>query len=423
MVNEASIRAVEGSRLGNEFVSPLNESYGYGRVPETILGLFKGKLNDKCLPADTVGANFKASDRVVLLMIDALGWCFIKEQLGSHPFLRRFAEQGVVSQITAQFPSTTAVHVTTMHSGLPLAEHAIPEFRFYEPKVKGIMNPFRFGLQQDDRPEGFRGVVDPKEIYPTRNLYNRLNENGIRSHIFLTSKEAGTTYNTILTEGASHQHVYDGLPAGIESLKSAITTEGQRGYFYFYYGAIDKACHKYGPKSPEAIAEVRSVLDSLETLYQSGALSLPGTATVLVADHGQVAVDTRQSIFIDVIYPEINQHLMTGQDGKLLPPGGSPRDMFVYTKPESTELVAGELQKRLQGKAVVAKTSDLMRQSVFGRELSPRLIERLPGIIVLPTGANTVWASSDVEEGKYKLGHHGGLSADEMVVPFMVMQH
>jgi hypothetical protein len=422
VINERSIRAISSSCFGDSFVAPLCDSYSFGRVPETILGLFDGKFGRRCLPLDTVKDTETPARKVVVLFIDALGWCFVKDALQTHPFLKRFAEQGVVSQLTAQFPSTTSVHVSTMHTGVPLAKHGIPEFRYLEPKVGDIINPFKFGLQRDAEPEGLKGKIKASSIYPRASFYSKLNARNIRSHIFLSPKAVDGTYTASITKGASARYVFEGVSAGVDALIATVHSENERGYFYFYYDGIDKAAHKFGPDSTETRAEIKSVLDALEKLNDKGILNESGTATVLLADHGQISVDTRQSIFVDVIYPEINQHLLTGTDGKPMAPGGSPRDLFLYTKPESTEVVFKELGARLGEKALVCRTSELLKKGIFGKNPSNALLSRLPSLIVLAKGHNTFWVSTDVKKDKYKLGHHGGMSPEEMIVPCMTLQ-
>ena len=53
-------------------------------------------------------------DAHVFLFIDAFGWKFFEKYKNRYPFLQRFIDNGVVSKITAQFPSTTAAEVTTI---------------------------------------------------------------------------------------------------------------------------------------------------------------------------------------------------------------------------------------------------------------------------------------------------------------------
>src|SRR5687767_8821102 len=52
------------------------------------------------------------ADHVVVVLLDAFGAAFL-ERFRDHPLLR----DAVVSPLYSQFPSTTAAHVTTMHSG------------------------------------------------------------------------------------------------------------------------------------------------------------------------------------------------------------------------------------------------------------------------------------------------------------------
>lgn len=77
------------------------------------------------------GGKYKIYDNVIVLFIDAFGWNLFDRYKDKYPFLKRFVAKGTASKITSQFPSTTAVHVTTMHSGKKAWEHGIPEYRHY----------------------------------------------------------------------------------------------------------------------------------------------------------------------------------------------------------------------------------------------------------------------------------------------------
>ena len=46
------------------------------------------------------------------------------------------------------FPSTTTVHSTTIHSGLPLGEHGLYEWNVYEPQLNRLVTPLWFALRR-----------------------------------------------------------------------------------------------------------------------------------------------------------------------------------------------------------------------------------------------------------------------------------
>ena len=51
---------------------------------------------------------------MVLFFVDAFGWRFFAPRAESYPFLADIGRQGAVAQLTSQFPSTTAAHVTAL---------------------------------------------------------------------------------------------------------------------------------------------------------------------------------------------------------------------------------------------------------------------------------------------------------------------
>src|SRR5918992_3263506 len=77
-------------------------------------------------------------ERVGVVLLDAFGRRFL-ERHADHPFLRRLA----VTELRAQFPSTTTSHITTMHTGRPLTEHGLYEWNIYEPALGAIVTPLR----------------------------------------------------------------------------------------------------------------------------------------------------------------------------------------------------------------------------------------------------------------------------------------
>jgi predicted AlkP superfamily pyrophosphatase or phosphodiesterase len=93
------------------FVKPRYDSAGFASLPTRI--------------GDFLSSN--QYDAVVLFLIDAFGWRFF-EKFQDSPFLKRVTQVGSVTKITSQFPSTTAAHITTIHTGMPVGEHGIFEW-------------------------------------------------------------------------------------------------------------------------------------------------------------------------------------------------------------------------------------------------------------------------------------------------------
>ncbi len=106
-----------------------------------------------------------------------------------------------------------------------------------------------------------------------------------------------------------------------------------------------------------------------------------------------------------------------------LAPAGSCRDMFLYIKDECLDEALEFLREKLKGKAVVCKTSELVEQGYFIRkEISNALAGRLGNIVILPLKGESVWwYEKDVYEIKF-MGHHGGLTKEEMEIPLLIWE-
>lgn len=89
-------------------------------------------------------------DAVVLLFVDAFGWRFY-ERFQDAPFIKRMEKQGRIEKLTSEFPSTTAAHVTTLHTGLPVGMTGVHEWYYYEPKVDRIIAPLLFSFAGTER--------------------------------------------------------------------------------------------------------------------------------------------------------------------------------------------------------------------------------------------------------------------------------
>src|SRR3990167_11096856 len=147
MLNTHSQKAVDSSTFSSQFIKPLYGSYCFSRIPGTVEHLLT-KQKTKHLPLDTLPKH-GTTQKVLFLFIDSFGWKWWDQYKNKYPFLKRFLEKGVVSKLTSQFPSTTAAHVTTIHSGLEPGQSGIYEWFYYEPLVGRIIAPLLFSYAGD----------------------------------------------------------------------------------------------------------------------------------------------------------------------------------------------------------------------------------------------------------------------------------
>ncbi len=425
MLNAASLRAVNGAKFSQRFVRPCYDSYCFSNLPSTIEFLLTG-TGSSALPGDVFGSLPTRYDKVVLFFIDAFGWRFFERYAQKYSFLKTIMSQGVVSKLTSQFPSTTAAHVTCIHTGLNVGQSGVYEWNYYEPLVDEIISPLPFSFAGDKflRDTIKHMAISPTQFFPRQTFYQRLHAQGIASHILQYHAYTPSTYSDIVFRGAT-VHPYNTLPEALTCITELLTTTSETpAYYFLYFDRIDTACHNHGPHSWQFEEAVEQCLLSLEQIfYKNVHGKTANTLFMMTADHGQVEVDPHNTYFLNREIPGITRYLKTNRRGTLLVPAGSARDMFLHVKEECLDELLGELRQRLKGRAEVYLTKDLQAQHFFGLQEPAQVFrERIGNVVVLPYKYETVWW---YEEGKFDMhfqGHHGGLTPEEMEIPLLLLQ-
>ncbi len=419
MLNERSIAAVRTAKLGPAWIRPAYGSYCFVHIADTIRQLF-GAAPGKPLPTDTLPPA-TAYDRVVFFLIDAFGWRFF-ERYAEAPFLREAINDGVASQLTALFPSTTVVHVTCSHTGLDAAATGVMEWFYYEPKLDAIIAPLLFSLAGENERETLaKANVAPQSIFPRHTLYHDLARVGVRSHVFGHREYARSSYSNMVADGA-HPLPYRTWPEALTNLTLAFEKERARSYYYLYFGEIDGQGHTYGPESRQVAAEIECLLMLMARFLDECRRRWPRTLILFTADHGLTETDPETTIYLNLRFPGFERYLKTDRQGRPLLFGGSPRDLFLYVREEYLDEVYELLSRALASKAIVVRTEKLIQSGVFGKPAtSSDLLTRTGNLMILPHRHESVfWYEKGRFEQKY-YGHHGGLTPQEMLIPFVAV--
>lgn len=324
------------------------------------------------------------ADRVVVILLDAFGRVF-RERFARHPLIRRLD----VCELDSQFPSTTAAHVTTMHSGLPVEQHGVYEWNVLEPSLGRIVTPLRFAFAGDADADTLRGHLDPRVLVPDAPcLYERLAGAGVACSVHQPDAFSPSTFDSAVVRGADvrpYGRLGDGLTDALRAVRAA-----DRAYAYVYFHGIDLVGHVSGPSSPDFAAAARLALDTVEA-----ALTAAGddVLVLLTADHGQVDVDPAVTLWLDDLHPPL-RHLA-------LRPAGSARDVFLHVDDVEGTLAA------LAPHVEVHRTADLLPDA------GPRLRARLADLCVLPPPGRMAWLRTAADHGVSFRGHHGGRTPEE----------
>jgi predicted AlkP superfamily pyrophosphatase or phosphodiesterase len=419
MLNQRSLEAVQQASFDSIFCRPLYESYCFSQLPKTFKRLLTGEKRGG-LPDDVLTDPHARYECLIVILIDGFGWRFLQKYVEEIPFLRRFLTQGVISQLTSQFPSTTVPHLTCLNTGLPVGKSGLYEWFYYEPLVGAVIAPFRFALAGESNNSLLsQGGITPEGLFPFKTFYQELRELGIPSTLLYHRSYASSPFSQVTGQGATIIP-YASYAEAIYKLSELITQQ-PRGYFYLYLGDIDSDSHQCGPDSSEVNLVIRDTFDVLEKrLAQHSVLGNSKMALIVTADHGQIPIFPEKTLYLNQLCPETLEWMKRDFKGHPLAPAGSPRDYFLYVKEHELERAYQHLQTLFKGKARVYKTQTLIEQGLFGPlPLSARFYDRIGNLVILPHENESVfWYEQDRFENRF-YGNHGGLTRGEMETIFL----
>ena len=385
--------------MNPDFVKPKYDEGGFAGIPSRIKNAFASR-------------NY---DAVVLFFIDAFGWRFF-ERFQDAPFIKRMAKHGNIQKLTSQFPSTTAAHVTTIHTGLPVGESGVFEWFYYEPQLDAVIAPLLFSYAGAKYRDNLADTgIHPPLIYPRGTLYPELKNMGVNSYYFGSREHTPSTYSNVVMTGAQLRG-FKTLSEAFTNLGLLLEKEKSPTFIHLYFDKIDSVCHEYGPTSPQTDAEIETFLLMMENYFERMLKGKKRILFLMTADHGAAEVDPKTTTYLNQgpAFKGFERFLKTNRSGQLIVPAGSPRDMFLYIEAHLLDEAQEFLAKRLEGKADVVKTESLIDEGYFGPEVSQPFLSRVGNLVVLSYRYESVWwYVRDKFEMKY-YGHHGGLTPQEM---------
>ncbi|MDG6222026.1 MAG: alkaline phosphatase family protein [Candidatus Bathyarchaeota archaeon] len=390
-------------------------------IPGTILDLFGVNHDLSKLPFD-LNTEVEGVNKVVLFVLDGFGYNQFLRYHNEQKFLASLAKKSEVFPLTSIFPSQTTNALTTLNTGLTPQEHGLFEYYIYIKEVDRIVNTLRFEpLGSRVRNELLENGFSPDILFHGHTIQSKLKEAGIKSFTHIYASYAYSHYSRLLFEDSTFIPSLKSSDL-IVTLKKKLEEETGPAYFFVHLSNLDTISHEYGPKSYEYGAELSAIsyLMNKELIEKIDPKTAKETLILLTADHGGVNIVPKDTTYLNG-FPDIMNNLQKGSSGNTILPTGSARDVFLHVQPEKLVETQDLLRKKIGDKAKVVETKDAINNGLFGRgNVGSQFIDRAGNLLILPYGNETVWFEHFKDIKYNPIGQHGGLNAEEMVVPLAV---
>lgn len=375
----ATVTIREGEVLV-EGLQPLLPEYGGACIDSVIPPLLDLSLD---APAWMPPALLDA-EQVVVLVLDGLGWNQFEQHRASVPTLASLTGRA----ITSVTPTTTATALTSITTGLAPGAHGLVGYRM---RVDGqVLNVLRWNASGRDA----RSAISPESTQP------HVAFEGQRPPVVTRAEFRETGFTRAHLAGA--RHLGWRMPSTLVA-EVAGALRRNEPFIYAYYDGIDKIAHEFG-LGEHYLAELRAadrvVADILEVLPS-------GAALVVISDHGQVDVGDA------VITPDSS--VLAHVDVQ----SGEGRFRWLHARPGHSRQLFEAAQAHHSDTGWVVTVDQVIDEGWFGPLVTDAARSRLGDVALV--AREVVSYVDPADTGLYELrARHGSLTADEMLVPFLV---
>ncbi|QRN83144.1 alkaline phosphatase family protein [Chloroflexota bacterium] len=404
--------------LDGDLTLPFYEGLSLANLPGTMTQLLgaphfgRPALEESML--ESLGGPYK---KVVFLLVDALGYNLLSNLMESVPSLvwNELKEKGVFAPITSVCPSTTASALTTLWTGVAPACHGIIGYEMWAKELGVIMNNILHSaaMARGDVGGLARAGFNPHEFLNRPLLGTHLLENGIQPTAFIHYSIAHSGLSVMQMEDVDLKPYVDEADLSISLADFLNGRAGERDYTYVYYSDVDTLMHRFSASDERVALQFAAFSD----LFRKGFLDrlspevAEETILILAADHGSklTLIDPKYDLSN---HPELKSHL-------IMSPTCEHRLTFFYTKPGKADAVRAYIEQTWPGEFLLLDSQKALQAGLFGNgEIKEQAPDRVGDLIAVARGGAYFWWAPTPN---HMLGRHGGLSREEMLVPFLAV--
>lgn len=406
--------------LDQDMILPYYDGFSSFNIPEGICQLF----GIPSLPIEKLNESYislleKEYKNIVVILVDALSSMLLEEWMEKDKDLiwNKLKGNGINTILTSVVPSTTSTAISTLWTGASPARHGVLGYELWLKEYGVVANMI------EHKPITFAGNAgslshagfSPENFLLGRSIATHFKEHGIESHAF--------QHYSIIRSGMSKSFMQDAILHPIGSISDMWvsardlleSTLDKKKYVYLYWPTVDSLSHFHGPQNDRVFGEFKLFSSAFEQIFydQLSMEAKKDTLFILTADHGQITTDN-QNDHLDLKNHPSFLDLLT------IKPTGENRLPFLFIKPGRVEAVKNYIETTWPEQFLMLDPKLAVESGFFGPgERHKMIYERIGDLIVIPRGDSYWWWSN---ADNPLIGRHGGLSAQEMLVPFLAFK-
>ncbi|MBU0757195.1 MAG: alkaline phosphatase family protein [Nanoarchaeota archaeon] len=345
---------------------------------------------------------FENKKNIVLLVIDGLGYDFLKKK-GKGTFLA----EHVCGQMTSVFPPTTASAITTFMTGVAPGEHAITGWYMFLKEIGIVTRILPFDARYKDIP--FKGSgLSINEVLEEKSISEKIRAKCfavIPSSIKDSEYNAGTGKNAVKLG-------YSTIEGMFMHIKKAVRSSFRKKLIYSYWPFFDDLSHEFGVNSRKSEQHFHVLDKNIEKFAQK----IKGTETLLIitADHGFIDT-TRKKILLLEDHPKLAECLS-------IPFCGEGRSVYCYVHTDKANDFEKYVKTRLSQYCILKTRKEMIQENFYGLSASNKKLHDRIGDYVLLMKEDYCFKDSLVGmDYTFHIGNHGGVSMEEMEVPLILV--
>ena len=407
--------------LPEHSVWPRYDGRSVGNLAQTVAQALGGSLQDGLpgLAPELVGDSLGGVRRVILLVMDAMGWRQLKRVMAADDDLvfHRLAAAGQLAPITTTFLSTTNSVLSSIWTGRPPAAHGLLAFELYLREWLMAVEAISFSSPHAK----FEGLLedwgfDPLSFLPVPSIAQTLAMQGVTSRVVIHQRFTTTPLSRMHFRGVKEVRGHSYASDFWVELREILKRHGdERLLLGGYWPAVDTLAHRFGPDDPRGVAEIRAIGLLMETLFldQLSPSERDGTLLLLTADHGQITTRPESAVLMKD-HPGLMELLRHR-------PLGESRAPFFHVRVGAMDDAWAYLNEELGSQFVFLTREQVIESGLLGPgPVYEEVFHRLGDIVGIAKGS--AFVAADAEEAGRLAGRHGGLTPDEMLVPLLAVR-